>query len=70
MILDSLLVGEKGDNFSLTSRVIEHCESVYIVPRKIDEQSSGFCWTLSVTLADEVVIIPKSKPLSLRLLTL
>lgn len=55
---------------SLIAREIEHCESVYIVPPKLDEHSSGFCWALSVIFADEGVITPKSELLSLRLLTL
>lgn len=53
VMLCCLLVGGKRDNnLSLIDRGVEHCESVWIIPPKLDEQSSGFCWALSVIFAD------------------
>ena len=59
-----LLGGGQRHNFSLTPRVIEHCDSVCRVPLNLDEQSSGFCYVSSLTFADDSVKAPKSEPLS------
>lgn len=70
-MLGCLLVEGKGDNkFSLTATRIEHCESDGTASQKLNELSSGFCWSLSLMFADEDMVTSKSELLSLKFLSL